>query len=174
MEPNTNFAGRDVINSYDFNNQELCHIMDTAMIYEKRVKEGEAIKDLDGKVVATLFFEPSTRTRLSFQAAIARVGASCIDLGNASVSSQSKGETWQDTLKTVDGYVDAIVMRHPTSGAAIEAAEIFRENGFLAMPVRHPTVPKGTARLRLSLSASLTDDDVERLCSLIRRISGEA
>ncbi len=124
MEPNTNFAGRDVINSYDFNNQELCHIMDTAMIYEKRVKEGEAIKDLDGKVVATLFFEPSTRTRLSFQAAIARVGASCIDLGNASVSSQSKGETWQDTLKTVDGYVDAIVMRHPTSGAAIEAAEI--------------------------------------------------
>ena len=57
---------------------------------------------------------------------------------------------------------------------AIEAAEIFRENGFLAMPVRHPTVPKGTARLRLSLSASLTDDDVERLCSLIRRISGRA
>lgn len=57
---------------------------------------------------------------------------------------------------------------------AIEATEIFRENGFLAMPVRHPTVPKGTARLRLSLSASLTDDDVERLCSLIGRISGRA
>ena len=124
MEPNVSFAGRDVINSYDFNNQELCHIMDTAMIYEKRVKSGEAIKDLDGMVVATLFFEPSTRTRLSFQAAINRVGASCIDLGNASVSSQSKGETWQDTLMTVDGYVDAIVMRHPTSGAAIEAADI--------------------------------------------------
>ncbi len=57
---------------------------------------------------------------------------------------------------------------------AVEAAGIFRENGFLAMPVRHPAVPKGTARLRLSLSASLKDSDVERLCSLIRSLSGRA
>ena len=124
MEPVFNFKGRDVINGYDFTNQELCHIMDTAMIYEKRVKEGEVIHDLDGKIVATLFFEPSTRTRLSFQAAINRTGAKCIDLGNASVSSQAKGETWQDTIKTVDGYVDAIVMRTPIAGAAQEAADI--------------------------------------------------
>ena len=124
MEPNVHFAGRDIINAYDFNNQELCHIMDTAMIYEKRVKSGEVIKDLAGMTVATLFFEPSTRTRLSFQAAINRVGASCIDLGNASVSSQAKGETWQDTIRTVDGYVDAIVMRTPIAGAAQEAADI--------------------------------------------------
>lgn len=124
MEPVFDFKGRDVINGYDFTNQELCHIMDTAMIYEKRVKSGEAIKDLEGMLVATLFFEPSTRTRLSFNSAIQRVGASTIDLGNASVSSQAKGETWQDTLRTVDGYVDAIVMRHPTAGSAIEAADI--------------------------------------------------
>lgn len=124
MEPNVHFEGRDIINAYDFNNQELCHIMDTAMIYEKRVKSGEVIKDLAGMTVATLFFEPSTRTRLSFQAAINRVGASCIDLGNASVSSQSKGETWQDTIRTVDGYIDAIVMRTPIAGAAQEAADI--------------------------------------------------
>ena len=124
MEPNVHFEGRDIINAYDFSNQELCHIMDTAMIYEKRVKSGEVIKDLAGMTVATLFFEPSTRTRLSFQAAINRVGASCIDLGNASVSSQAKGETWQDTIKTVDGYVDAIVMRTPIAGAAQEAADI--------------------------------------------------
>ena len=124
MEPNVHFEGRDIINAYDFNNQELCHIMDTAMIYEKRVKSGEVIKDLEGMLVATLFFEPSTRTRLSFQAAINRVGASCIDLGNASVSSQAKGETWQDTIRTVDGYVDAIVMRTPIAGAAQEAADI--------------------------------------------------
>ena len=122
MEPNVHFAGRDIINAYDFTNQELCHIMDTAMIYEKRVKSGEVIKDLAGMTVATLFFEPSTRTRLSFQAAINRVGASCIDLGSASASSQAKGETWQDTIKTVDGYVDAIVMRTPIAGAAQEAA----------------------------------------------------
>lgn len=124
MEPNVHFAGRDIINAYDFTNQELCHIMDTAMIYEKRVKSGEVIKDLAGMTVATLFFEPSTRTRLSFQAAINRVGASCIDLGSASASSQAKGETWQDTIKTVDGYVDAIVMRTPIAGAAQEAADL--------------------------------------------------
>ena len=124
MEPVFDFKGRDVINGYDFTNQELCHIMDTAMIYEKRVKSGEAIKDLEGMLVATLFFEPSTRTRLSFNSTIQRVGASTIDLGNASVSSQAKGETWQDTLRTVDGYVDAIVMRHPEAGSAIEAADI--------------------------------------------------
>lgn len=88
------------------------------------MKEGEVIHDLDGMLVATLFFEPSTRTRLSFQAAINRVGAKAIDLGNASVSSQAKGETWQDTIKTVDGYVDAIVMRTPIAGAAQEAADI--------------------------------------------------
>ena len=107
-----NFKGRDIINGYDFTTQELCHIMDTAMIYEKRVKSGEAIKDMEGMLVATLFFEPSTRTRLSFNSAIQRMGASTIDLGSASASSQSKGETWQDTIRTVDGYVDAIVMRH--------------------------------------------------------------
>ena len=78
----------------------------------------------DGKILATLFFEPSTRTRLSFNSAIQRMGASTIDLGSASASSQSKGETWQDTIRTVDGYVDAIVMRHPVAGSAIEAAEI--------------------------------------------------
>ena len=110
MEPVFDFKGRDIINGYDFTNQELCHIMDTAMIYEKRVKSGEAIKDLEGMLVAN--------------SAIQRVGASTIDLGNASVSSQAKGETWQDTLRTVDGYVDAIVMRHPVAGSAIEAADI--------------------------------------------------
>lgn len=124
MEPNVNFKGRDIINAYDFNNQELCHIMDTAMIYEKRVKSGEVIHDLDGMLVATMFFEPSTRTRLSFQSAISRVGAKVIDLGAASASSQSKGETWQDTISTVDGYVDAIVMRTPIAGAAQQAADI--------------------------------------------------
>jgi len=124
MEPNVNFKGKDIINGYDFNNQELCHIMDTAMLYERRVKKGEVIHDMDGMLVATLFFEASTRTRLSFASAISRMGAVTIDLGSASASSQSKGETWQDTLKTVDGYVDAIVMRHPVAGSAIEAAEI--------------------------------------------------
>ncbi len=113
MEPNVHFKGRDIINGYDFNNQELCTIMDTAMLYEKRVKSGEVIHDMDGLIVASLFFEASTRTRMSFDAAINRTGARCINLGDVKTSSQSKGETWQDTILTVDGYVDCIVMRSP-------------------------------------------------------------
>lgn len=124
MEPNVHFKGRDIINGYDFNNQELCTIMDTAMLYEKRVKSGEVIHDMDGLIVASLFFEASTRTRMSFDAAINRTGARCINLGDVKTSSQSKGETWQDTILTVDGYVDCIVMRSPIAGSAQEAADL--------------------------------------------------
>ena len=78
----------------------------------------------DGKILATLFFEPSTRTRLSFEAAINRTGAKCISMADAKASSQAKGETLEDTIRTVDGYVDCIVMRHPVKGAAVTAAGI--------------------------------------------------
>ncbi|HWS29431.1 MAG TPA: aspartate carbamoyltransferase [Clostridia bacterium] len=118
------FKGLDILNGYQFTNQQLDCIMNTAAQYEKRVKAGEVIHDLDGLVVATLFFEPSTRTRLSFEAAINRTGAKVISMADASASSSAKGETMQDTISTVDGYVDAIVMRHPQKGSAQTAAEI--------------------------------------------------
>lgn len=118
------FKGMDILNGSQFTNQQLNMILDTAANYERRVKNGEVIHDMDGKLVATLFFEPSTRTRLSFQSAICRIGAKVIDLGNVSVSSQVKGETMEDTIRTVDGYVDAIVMRHPKTGAAKVAADV--------------------------------------------------
>lgn len=118
-----NFRGVDILNGYQFTNQELNHIMNTAAQYETRVKSGEVIRDLEGMVVASLFFEPSTRTRLSFEAAINRTGAKCISMADASASSAAKGETMLDTIKTVDGYVDVIVMRHPVKGSAKEAAE---------------------------------------------------
>lgn len=116
------FKGIDILNGYQFTNEELNHIMKTAARYEARVKAGEVIRDLEGLVVATLFFEPSTRTRLSFEAAINRVGAKAISMAGTSASSTSKGETMQDTISVVDGYVDAIVMRHPQTGAAEIAA----------------------------------------------------
>ncbi|MEG1548632.1 MAG: aspartate carbamoyltransferase [Clostridia bacterium] len=119
-----NFKGLDILNGYQFSNQQLDLIMNTAAIYEKRVKAGEAIKDMEGMVVASLFFEPSTRTRLSFEAAINRTGAKCISMADAKASSQAKGETLEDTISTIDGYVDAIVMRHPVKGAAVTAANI--------------------------------------------------
>lgn len=121
---NSEFRGLDILNGYQFTNQQLNTIMNTAAQYEKRVKEGEVIRDLEGMVVASLFFEPSTRTRLSFESAINRTGAKCISMADAKASSQAKGETLQDTISTVDGYVDVIVMRHPEKGAANVAADI--------------------------------------------------
>ena len=81
---------------------------------------------LDGKVVATLFFEPSTRTRLSFETAVNRLGGRVIGFSDASTTSSSKGETLKDTIKMVGNYVDLIIMRHYLEGAARYASEVSR------------------------------------------------
>ena len=79
---------------------------------------------LKGKVVASLFFEPSTRTRLSFETAINRLGGRIIGFADPDSSSATKGETLHDTIKMVSNYADLIVMRHPLEGAARYAAEV--------------------------------------------------
>lgn len=79
---------------------------------------------LQGKVVASLFFEPSTRTRLSFETAISRLGGRIVGIADPGSSSTSKGETLHDTIKMVSNYADLIVMRHPLEGAARYAAEV--------------------------------------------------
>lgn len=79
---------------------------------------------LDGKVVATLFFEPSTRTRLSFETAANRLGARVIGFSDPKATSSSKGETLKDTIKMVSNYADIIVMRHHLEGAARYASEV--------------------------------------------------
>lgn len=79
--------------------------------------EGKRTKDLDGKIMASLFFAPSTRTRLSFESAMYRLGGHVISMENASESSSStKGETIEDTVRIVDNYADVIVLRHPEVG----------------------------------------------------------
>jgi aspartate carbamoyltransferase catalytic subunit len=115
--------GKDILNTAQFSAQELNLIMNTAAGFEKRVKDGKIIRNMEGKVVASLFFEPSTRTRLSFESAANRVGARVISVSNAASSSVSKGESLPDTIRTVDGYVDVIVMRHPMTGSAQIAAD---------------------------------------------------
>jgi aspartate carbamoyltransferase len=115
--------GKDILNTAQFSLQELNLIMNTAADFEKRVKGGEVIKNMEGQVVASLFFEPSTRTRLSFETAINRLGARVITMANAASSSVSKGETLADTIRTIDGYVDVIIMRHPMKGSAKIAAD---------------------------------------------------
>lgn len=79
---------------------------------------------LDGKVVATLFFEPSTRTRLSFETAANRLGARVIGFADPKVTSGTKGETLKDTIMMVSNYADLIVMRHYLEGAALYASEV--------------------------------------------------
>ena len=115
--------GKDIINTAQFSLQELNLIMNTSANFEKRVTSGEIIRNMEGQVVASLFFEPSTRTRLSFETAINRLGARVITVANAASSSASKGETLADTIRTIDGYVDVIVMRHPMKGSAQIAAD---------------------------------------------------
>ncbi|MFW6083202.1 MAG: aspartate carbamoyltransferase [Thermoplasmatota archaeon] len=88
------------------------------------IAEGKKIgKDLEGKILATLFFEPSTRTRLSFEAAMKRLKGKCIGFARAGTSSVKKGETLADTIRVAAGYADIVVLRHPQEGAAQLAAD---------------------------------------------------
>ena len=104
----------------DYGKEEILEILDLAAKFEANPNQ----KILDGKIVATLFFEPSTRTRLSFETAANRLGARVIGFSDAATSSSSKGETLNDTIKIVSNYADVIVMRHFIEGAARYASEI--------------------------------------------------
>src|SRR3989339_442372 len=81
---------------------------------------------LQNKLAATLFYEPSTRTRLSFETAVLRAHGRVISAGDTHLMSVAKGETLEDTIRVISGYVDAIVMRHPEAGSAARAAAVSR------------------------------------------------
>ena len=104
----------------DYTKDDYLEIMDLAAYFEKNPVQ----KLLDGKVAATLFFEPSTRTRLSFESAVNRLGGKVLGFSDSSQTSVSKGETLKDTILMVGCYVDLIIMRHPLEGAARYASEI--------------------------------------------------
>jgi len=111
---------RSLVSIDDFSTDEIIKILDLAGEFEKNPSQNI----LQNKVVASLFFEPSTRTRLSFESAISRLGGKIIGFTDASSSSVSKGETLNDTIKTVSNYSDLIVMRHPIEGSARYASEV--------------------------------------------------
>ena len=111
---------KSLISIQDFSKEEILHILDVAGEFEKNREQSF----LSGKVVACLFFEPSTRTRLSFEAAVNRLGARVIGFPDTRNTSQTKGETLEDTIRIVSNYVDMIVMRHPKAGAADIAASV--------------------------------------------------
>lgn len=130
------FAGIDILGAPQFTKETLEVVMHTAAYYENRLAEGEVIRDMDGKVMASLFFEPSTRTRLSFETAMHRLGGSVITVAEAAgsqISSTSKGETLHDTMIMNDGYADVIVCRSPQTGAAQVAANA----------AKHPVINAG-------------------------------
>ena len=110
---------KSLISIGDFTKEEILHVLETA----KEFEQNRVQNFLEGKVIASLFFEPSTRTRLSFETAINRLGAKVIGFSDASNTSQSKGETLKDTIKMVSNYVDMIVMRHPLEGSSRYASE---------------------------------------------------
>jgi aspartate carbamoyltransferase catalytic subunit len=111
---------KSLVSIDDYSKEEQIRILDLAETFEaKPVQE-----ILNGYVVATLFFEPSTRTRLSFESAASRLGAQVIGFSEAGSSSVSKGESLNDTILTVSNYSDIIVMRHPREGSARYASEV--------------------------------------------------
>ena len=111
---------KSLISIHDFTKEEILHILDVAQYFEKNKSQNI----LQGKVVASLFFEPSTRTRLSFETAANRLGARVIGFSDAGNTSVSKGETLKDTINMVSNYVDLIVMRHPLEGSSRYASEV--------------------------------------------------
>ena len=134
-------TGQDILQTDSISQDELDLILATASRFERVLKGGGQLTNMQGKVLATLFFEPSTRTRLSFEAAMLRLGGQVITVADPKTSSASKGESLADMARTVEGYADLIVIRHPQVGSAQEVADT------VAVPVinagdgsgQHPT-----------------------------------
>ncbi len=111
---------RNFVTIADLSKEKINYLIEMAQEFEKHPNR-ELLK---GKVVATLFFEPSTRTRLSFETAANRLGAKVIGFADPKVTSGTKGETLKDTIKMVSNYADVIIMRHRLEGAALYASEV--------------------------------------------------
>jgi len=115
------FKGRDIVSIEDFSREEINYILNISHTMEPLAAKGSDM--LKGKILANLFFEPSTRTRLSFEAAMLKLGGSTIGFAEAEIASVRKGENLADTIRTVENYADIIALRHPLEGAAKLAAE---------------------------------------------------
>ena len=109
---------KDVISAADLTRTEVEKILEEADMMLDYVRKGKELTYLRGRILATLFFEPSTRTRLSFESAMHRLGGSVIGFSGTEGTSVKKGETLQDTVRNVENYADCIAMRHPIEGSA--------------------------------------------------------
>jgi aspartate carbamoyltransferase catalytic subunit len=116
--------GKDILHVKDIKLEQISLIMDTAARFEQVLASGGQLSNMVGKVMAVLFYEPSTHTRLSFETAMLRLGGHVVSVPDAKASSSAvKGETLYDTGKMISGYSDIIVIRHMLEGSASEVAE---------------------------------------------------
>ncbi len=113
--------GRSVVTLDDIPMTQILDLLDRAAYIDTHRRQ--VAHTCDGRVLATLFYEPSTRTRLSFETAMLRLGGQVIGFAGAQLSSVSKGESISDTLKTVSNYADIVAIRHPKEGAALVASQ---------------------------------------------------
>lgn len=113
-------AGKSLVSINDYTKAEWLHILKIAKKFEAKPPKNL----LAGKVIASLFFEPSTRTRLSFESAVAKLGGSYISFSDSKNTSTKKGESLKDTIRVVSKYADLLVMRHPVEGSARLASEV--------------------------------------------------
>ena len=114
---------KHIISINDFSRDEIDFVLEKSGILEKKLGSSSTSSLMNGKILANLFFEPSTRTRMSFEAAMKRLGGITIGFDHPGISSEVKGETIADTVRIVSGYADLIVIRHPIEGSARLASE---------------------------------------------------
>jgi aspartate carbamoyltransferase catalytic subunit len=118
------FNHNNVISIKDFQKKDIEFVLKEAESLEKVAKSEESSEELAGKILGMMFFEPSTRTRLSFETAMKRLGGDCVGFFGSATSSVSKGETLADTAKMFESYSDALVIRHHLEGAANFISEV--------------------------------------------------
>ncbi len=153
------WKGRDVISILDFSLDDLEELYNRADKYLEKIRAGTPLRTLEGLVISLAFFEPSTRTRMSFETAAKRLGASVIGFTAAAGTSLEKGESYADTIRMLDGYSDLIVLRHKYEGAARFAAEI----------AEHPVVNGGDGKQHHPTQAFI---DLYTIRKLKQRLEG--
>ncbi len=121
------FYGQDILSVSQFDKEKLAYIFGVAHEMRVLVERFGSADLLQGKILANLFYEPSTRTSSSFMAAMLRLGGQVIPINNVQYSSVTKGESLPDTVRTLESYADVIVLRHPEVGAAATAAHYARK-----------------------------------------------
>lgn len=118
-----NWDKKHILSIRDFSRKEIDHILKKSYEMEGLLSSGDPINYMEGKMLANLFFEPSTRTRMSFEVAMKRLGGKTVGFSVGDTSAETKGETIADTVQVVEGYADVIVLRHYAEGASRMASE---------------------------------------------------